>query len=99
MRRHELCDREWSIIEPMLPNKPRGVPRVDDRRVITVSSGASTLAHLGAMFYLSRTCSILRVISLCAKPLTVDAVKIPQNVPRVFAIVSAHSKSRPGIEI
>ena len=33
-RRCELTDVEWSIIEPLLPNKPRGVPRVDDRRVL-----------------------------------------------------------------
>ena len=33
-RRYELTDREWSIIAPLLPNKPRGVPRVDDRRVL-----------------------------------------------------------------
>ena len=33
-RRYELTDREWLIIEPLLPNKPRGVPRVDDRRVL-----------------------------------------------------------------
>ncbi len=31
-RRYELTDKEWAIIEPLLPNKPRGVPRVDDRR-------------------------------------------------------------------
>lgn len=29
-RRFELSDCEWSIIEPLLPNKPR----VDDRRVL-----------------------------------------------------------------
>jgi len=33
-RRCELTDQEWSIIQPLLPNKPRGVPRVDDRRVL-----------------------------------------------------------------
>ena len=33
-RRYELTDFEWSIIQPLLPNKPRGVPRVDDRRVL-----------------------------------------------------------------
>jgi transposase len=33
-RRYELSDFEWSVIEPLLPNKPRGVPRVDDRRVL-----------------------------------------------------------------
>ena len=33
-RRYELTDFEWSIIAPLLPNKPRGVPRADDRRVL-----------------------------------------------------------------
>jgi transposase len=32
--RYELADYEWVAIKPMLPNKPRGVPRVNDRRVI-----------------------------------------------------------------
>jgi transposase len=34
LRRSELSDFEWSVIEPLLPNKPRGVPRVDDRRML-----------------------------------------------------------------
>ena len=34
MRRYELSDFEWSVIEPHLPNKVRGVPRVDDRKVL-----------------------------------------------------------------
>jgi transposase len=29
-----LSDEEWTAIKPMLPNKPRGVPRVNDRRVL-----------------------------------------------------------------
>ena len=32
--RYELSDNEWCIIREMLPSKPRGVPRVDDRRVL-----------------------------------------------------------------
>jgi transposase len=32
--RYELTDFEWSAIRLMLPNKPHGVPRVDDRRVL-----------------------------------------------------------------
>jgi len=34
MRGYELSDFEWSVIAPLPPNKPRGVPRVDDRRVL-----------------------------------------------------------------
>lgn len=34
MSRYDLTDFEWRVIEPLLSNKPRGVPRVDDRRVL-----------------------------------------------------------------
>jgi transposase len=30
-----LTDRQWQRLAPLLPNKSRGVPRVDDRRVIS----------------------------------------------------------------
>ena len=32
--RYELSDKEWKVIRAILPTKPRGVPRVDDRRVL-----------------------------------------------------------------
>ena len=32
--RYDLIEFEWKVIAPLLPNKPRGVPRVDDRRVL-----------------------------------------------------------------
>jgi len=32
--RYELTDLEWSIIQPVLPTKSRGVPRVNDSRVL-----------------------------------------------------------------
>jgi transposase len=32
--RYELTDYEWAAIKPMLSNKPRGISRVDDRRVL-----------------------------------------------------------------
>ncbi len=32
--RYDLTEFEWRTIQPLLPNKPRGVPRVDDRRVL-----------------------------------------------------------------
>ena len=34
MKRYDLTDFQWSMIEPLLPNEPRGIPRVDDRRVL-----------------------------------------------------------------
>jgi transposase len=44
--RDELSSDEWTGIKPMLPNKSRGVPRVNDRRVLNgifwvLRSGAS----------------------------------------------------------
>ena len=30
--RYELTDFEWAASWSFLPNKPRGIPRVDDRR-------------------------------------------------------------------
>jgi transposase len=34
MQGYELTDFEWEVIAPLLLNKPRGVARVDDRRVL-----------------------------------------------------------------
>jgi transposase len=34
IRRYEISDFEWAIISPLLPNKPRRVARVDDRKVL-----------------------------------------------------------------
>src|SRR5919112_1490843 len=34
MARYDLSETEWRLIAPLLPNKPRGVGRVDDRRVL-----------------------------------------------------------------
>ena len=43
--RHKLTDFEWAAIRPFLPNKPRGIPRVDDRRV------------LNGIFWVLRSCA------------------------------------------
>ncbi len=34
MSRYDLTDFEWRVIEPLLPTKLQGVPRVNDRRVL-----------------------------------------------------------------
>jgi transposase len=35
MSRFDISDFEWQFIAPILPNKSRGVARVDDRRVLS----------------------------------------------------------------
>jgi transposase len=44
--RYELPDYEGARLRPLLPNKPRGVPLVDDRRV------------LNGIFWVLRSCQI-----------------------------------------
>src|SRR5690606_34010411 len=34
MARFDLTDFEWSVIQPLLPTKVRGVPRADERMVL-----------------------------------------------------------------
>ena len=34
MARYDLTEFEWKTIQPLLPNKPRGVSRVDERAVM-----------------------------------------------------------------
>lgn len=47
--RNELTDIEWTAIRSFLPNKPRGVPRGDDRRVLNGIFGFRAQAPLGAI--------------------------------------------------
>ena len=45
--RYERTNEEWTAIRPMLPNKPRGVPRVNDCRVLnTRAASTGRLIHL-----------------------------------------------------
>ena len=73
--RYELTDKERTAINPMLPNKPRGVPRVNDRCVLNgillvLRSGApwrDLLNNFGPY----RTCynrfALWRLAGVCAK--------------------------------
>ncbi|VAV88865.1 Mobile element protein [hydrothermal vent metagenome] len=60
MPRFDLTDFEWGVIQPLLPNKSRGVSRVEDRRVLNgifaalvFGSGGCTLARTGRIFPLA----------------------------------------------
>jgi transposase len=59
--RYELTYKEWAAIKPMLPNKPRGVPRVNDRRVLNgifwVLRSVAPWQDLPDNFSLYTTCS------------------------------------------
>jgi transposase len=52
--RYELSDYEWTAIKPMLPNKQRGVRRVNDRLVL---NGIFSVLRSGAPWP-SRACPI-----------------------------------------
>ena len=67
--RYELSDYEWSVIKPMLPNKPRGVPRVDDRRVL---NGIFWVSRLGAPWR-DLPCQLPRLHQACLDPTLVRA--------------------------
>lgn len=47
--RYERTDGQWAAIKPLLPNNPRGVPRVDDRRVLNGSFGSCARARRGVI--------------------------------------------------
>lgn len=55
MSRYDLTDFEWLAIEPVLPRKSRGVPWVDDRRV------------LSGIVHVLKNGDWLRPISCCVK--------------------------------
>jgi len=45
---YELTDLEWAASWPFLPNKPRGIPRVHDRRVLNGIFGSCAKMLPGA---------------------------------------------------
>jgi transposase len=62
--RYELTNFEWAAIRPFLPNKPRGVPRVNADVSSTASSGSCGQAHHGA---------ICQQASGLTRPATIDS--------------------------
>ncbi len=53
MSRSDMSDLEWEFIKCVLPNKTRGVKRVDDRRVIDGIFYVLRVVARGAIFRIS----------------------------------------------
>src|SRR5215831_8118715 len=86
MKGYELTNFEWGVIAPLLPNKPRGVPRVDDRRV------------LNGIFWVLRTGAPWRALPREFGPPTHDAGHLvgQSDGDQHFRLTSQHlSKPRP----
>ena len=54
--RYELTDDEWTAIKPMLPNKPRGVPRVNLNGIFWVLRSGAPWRDLPQEFGPYTTC-------------------------------------------
>jgi transposase len=50
MSRYDLSDFEWRVIEPLLPNKPRGVPRGGDCAILNRFSECCGPVRRGATY-------------------------------------------------
>ena len=72
--RYELTDQEWAGIKPMLPNKPRSVPRVNDRRVLNgifwVLRSGAPWRDLPGCFGPYTTCGRIEGINLAESSVT-----------------------------
>ena len=74
--RYELSDSEWSVIDARLPNKPRGVPRVDDRRV------------LNGIFWILRSGAPWRDLPAIYGPRTTSTIVSSASVEQAFGKAS-----------
>ncbi|MGX1500888.1 transposase [Labrenzia sp. MBR-25] len=50
MARFDLTDFEWSVIQPLLPTKVRGVPRADDCKVLNGIFWVCARGHPGPRY-------------------------------------------------
>src|ERR1700738_5359547 len=82
--RYELSDYEWTAIKPMLPNKPRGVRRVNDQRVL---NGIFWVLRSGSPWrdlpetYDPRTTGALMTTTFCSCSVRLDVGGLDHRPP------------------
>lgn len=78
--RYELSDYQWTAIKPMLPNKSRGVRRVNDRRV---SEQFADLLHGHHQAFDDIEATVLRVPPLIVMDFNASHLHLPSqgNLP------------------
>ena len=87
--RYELSDDEWTAIKPMLPNKPRGVPRVNNRRFSMIVIDAAI--HLFVGVGLAAEAVDLRPAGDARQHVMPPRAK--RDLPLVFAIVRQRARA------
>ena len=68
---YELSDSEWAAIKPFLPNKSRGVRRVNDRRM------------LNGIFWVLRSGAPWRDLPICYGPRTTCYNRFVQSTSEI----------------
>jgi len=84
-RRFDLTDFEWTVIQPLLPNKPR----VDDRRVINGTCGGSGQARPGRTFRTDTARIQLATTASCDGARQVSGIIFWARFPRLSMAISS----------
>jgi hypothetical protein len=85
--RYKLTDHGWAAIRPMLPSKPRGAPRVNDRRVLNgifvvlhrLPTWRSWLSDHGDKFALGVAIAINVSLGGLDRPVASQQLNVPQR--------------------
>jgi transposase len=111
MDKHDLTDAEWRLVEPLLPDKPRGSPRVDDRRVLngifhvlrTASAWCDVPERYGPRTTIYNRYNRWAKAGVWLRVFEELEAKAPESMARIDSfVILAHQRAkggRPGVRI
>ena len=76
MSRYDLTEFEWRVIAPLLPNKPRGVLRVDDRRVLNGIFWTLRSSSFSSLFLTSKVTAKLSAVRFICIHMAIDSLRL-----------------------